>query len=547
MTWDEGLYALCGSLAIKNLVSRNFSPKAWGFELHPPLVMYFFGLAYGLFALLKSFLRHGLGVSMETIREEGIASFHGRGALLVIRLPSVLLGSLSSVVLYYLTYDIWGNQGLSTLAALVLALLPVFIAWSSLAMLEGGLTFFILIALWSLLKGFGPNLDITYIILSGISLGMAMASREFGLFLPIVSLPWLGVYAVATGFGAVPFIVLWLLLGVAVFYITWPFLWRDPVGQFLKGFRDISGMASGGRWHFFLANFAATVPLITIPLAGLGLLTAASGLAERPQVLVIVAWFLIPLAAMSTPFTPKRGGVYELTFLMPAFSTLAALGVLEASQLAGPLLGVSSTTLSLALGSALLLWLLFSDLRIAPYHMDYYSALGEWLLERRNARIIPFGWWGEGMDAAMEYIDSHALPNSLVWIYGPKATALYHSRRANLLESVGEDLFHERARMGVEVPLSEETHGWRRGDLRLSLPYYQQERLGDLRADRLRDQGVGYILIYRWALNDPEMTCLNKANYEMVKEITTKWKPVFTSRIKGKEVCWVYKVGAGDG
>jgi hypothetical protein len=59
---------------------------------------------------------------------------------------------------------------------------------------------------------------------------------------------------------------------------------------------------------------------------------------------------------------------------------------------------------------------------------------------------------------------------------------------------------------------------------------------------RLKAEKVSYVLIYKWATYDPLITAIDQGNYKMVSAIRNKWTPVFTVRMKNKEICWVYKV-----
>lgn len=542
MTWDEGVYILGGGLTIKNILSRNFSEKAWSFELHPPFIMYFFGISLGLYSLIKSVLKYGYKVNLVKITNEAIASFSGRNALAAIRLPNVIFGSLTCVLVYYIGYDILGSRELGILAALILAWLPAFISWTSLAMLEGGVSFFFALTIWSLLKASDQGtFDVTYVLISGIALGMAFASREFGYFIPAVVLPWFIAKLISGGYlhiiESAAVLLLWAFVGCVVFYILWPFLWKNPVRQFLKTFRNISHMKSNPKWNFFIINFLSTSPIVIILLAGAGAVNTLTSRIDSPMFMVL-SWFLVPAAIMSLPPFPKRGGVYEMSFVMPAFSLLAALGMLEVYNIVN---NIPSSSILLILP---LIWLVFSNLNIAPYYMDYYNTYGKKLLEHKEFGVVPFGWWGEGMDAAMEYLDRNASQNATVWVYGPKATALYHSKRANLIKTTGKVVFYELRKMsGTNVEIGDETYSWRNGDINICLPYYNKDGLHELTLDKLkREYGVDYVVIYKWALNNISLTGLSKNHYNLVHSLRKEKNPVFVSRIKNTEVCWVYKL-----
>jgi len=266
-----------------------------------------------------------------------------------------------------------------------------------------------------------------------------------------------------------------------------------------------------------------------------------------------LSWVILPMTLMSMPFVPKRGGPYEVTFMLPPLSILAGLATTELLKAMVKTFGGTFGHILmlgfvypyggdlLILGSVFIFWTLLECIRIHPYYIDYYSTFVK--LINRAGKRFPVGWWGEGMSEAMVYIDQHAPPNTTVWVYGPKSSALYHSSRVNLRSSLeGETLYYWRAKAGVEVPLDEPSYTWRKGDLKFYFPYYRKGIYNDLDVSRLRAENVSYIVIYRWCTYDPGITFLDSSHYRIISELRNKYVPVHAVKVKGMEVCWVYKV-----
>jgi 4-amino-4-deoxy-L-arabinose transferase-like glycosyltransferase len=551
MTWDEGLYITCGAMSLKNVAARNFSSEAWSFEFHPPLMMYLYGMAYALYAFLTTMIRRRSIPSLGSLYREGLRLFAGRRALLVARLPSVMLGSLSCVLVYFLCLDLFKSQLIGVAAALVLALTPSFIAWSSLAMLESGVAFFFLLTIWTLTRAVELN-SFNYLIISGVSLGLTFGSKETGFGVPLVVIPWL----VSTAFKNNALLVsadvlnigqtflLWIALGLLTFYVTWPWLWKNPIKQFMKALRATSDMASrkGAGWSFYLSNLFMSTPLVLAFLYGVGLVEALFLSVTQPYFLLLLSWIIVPLALMSSPLVLKRGGAYEVSFVFVPLSILSSFAMYDFSKFIAEnanrfsMLSVNEESIFLLLSLILVGLLVVTCVKIHPYYVDYYNSVS------KTHRNRLFGWWGEGMAEAVAYVDQHAPRNSSVWIYGPKATALYHSSRVNLKESVGsEPLFYERSKAGFDVQISEDFYTWREGDLRFCFPYYYSGKHSNLNVAQLKAENVSYIVVYRWATYDPAITAMDSGNYKVVCILRSS-PPVFTSRIKGVEVCWVYKV-----
>jgi 4-amino-4-deoxy-L-arabinose transferase-like glycosyltransferase len=552
MTWDEGLYIACGAMSLKNVATRNFSSEAWSFEFHPPVIMYLYGVTYALYVWLSTLVRRRSIPSIGILYQEGLKLFSGRKTLSVARLTSVMLGSLSCVIVYFMCLDLFKSRLMGVVAALVLALTPSFIAWSSLAMLESGVAFFFLLTIWALTRAVELN-SFCYLIISGISLGLTFGSKETGFGVPIVVLPWFVSLAfkskasllsdVALNIGQA--FLLWIALGFLTFYVIWPWLWKNPITQFLKAIRATSHMTSrkGAGWSFYLTNLFMSTPLAVGFLYTVGLIESLFLSLAQPYFLLLSAWVIVPLALMSSPLVPKRGGTFEVSFVFVPLSILSSFAIYSFSKLITEntnrflMLSLNNWFMFLLLSFILVSLLAIACVKIHPYYVDYYNSFSKM---RRNCLI---GWWGEGMAEAVAYIDQNAPKNSSVWIYGPKATAFYHTSRINLKESIGkESLFYERSKSGIDVQISKDFCVWREGDLKFCFPYYYPIKDGDLDVAQLKAENVSYILVYRWATYDPAITAMAPDHHRVVSMLRSS-VPAFTSKIKGEEVCWVYKVG----
>lgn len=551
MTWDEGLYIVCGAMAVKNVAKRNFSSDAWSFEFHPPIIMYLYGMAYALYAFLTTAKSSRSIPSLGSLYREGVKLFTGRKALLATRFPSVILGSLSCTLVYIICLDVLKNQSIGIVAALILALTPSFIAWSSLAMLESGVTFFYLLTIWTFMMAVELN-SIGYLIVSGISLGLALGSKETGFAIPLVVIPPLAslaleAHSLDASVNMAQTLLLWLIMGFLTLYVMWPWLWRNPIRQFMKTLRATSKMASrkGAGWSFYLVNMFTSTPIALLFLYAVGLTEALYLSISQPHLLLLLAWVALPLILMSSPLAPKRGGAYEMLFILPPLSILSGLAIYDL-----PRVIVENATgfLTLNFDSGLAFWLLasiflgllvLSCVKIYPYYIDYCNPIAKYVSK------IPclVGWWGEGMAEAIAYVDKHAPHGSTVWIYGPRTTSFYHSSRVDLKKSIGDEpLFYERTKAGFNVQVENIFYEWRKGDLKFYFPYYYPETHSDLDIVHLRAENLSYIIVYRWATYEPTITAIDPGNNKLISAIRSIFKPVFTVKIKDIEVCWIYKV-----
>ncbi len=556
MTWDEGLYALVGLSAVRNAARRNFSSGAWSMEFHPPVAMYLAASSYALFVFLRTLFQSNLRISFESLSHEVLSQFKGRVALLALRLPSIVLAGLTGVLICLIAEDLFGVEEIAVLAGLFFAITPVAIAWSSLALLESSAIFFSTLSIWTLLlNAHQPSLLL--LLVSGVSFGLALGSREIAIALPLVVLPWLAfstygerfaVDSMLPGGWGFAFLV-WLLTGLTVLYALWPWLWGNPISRFLQNLKSTVGMDSQGRarWHFYLVRLFAATPITLIGLYIAGIMFGLLVGTGYASLLLTLTWAILPLLLISLPSIPKRGGSVEVSYVTPAFSILAAIGAYYLLQkvslsLAGALSlqNWQIINIFLSLGVLLLTAVALESVGVAPYYMNYFNHVSKALDSERRVRLE--GWWGEGMAQATHWVDQHAPTNAIVWIYGPRGSAFYHSRRVSLKKSLQRQLLlYERSKAGFEQREDPELYRWRDGDLRFEFPYYGETGRGELSLAELASQGVSHIVVYRWATYFAA-NALDSNNRRRVSSLMKDCLPNFTVKVRNLEVGWIYDV-----
>ena len=168
-----------------------------------------------------------------------------------------------------------------------------------------------------------------------------------------------------------------------------------------------------------------------------------------------------------------------------------------------------------------------------PFYFNYSNYLSK--LSIKNQNLIPFGFWGEGLSHAIEYIDTHAPKNSSVLIYAPKSSAIYHSNRLNFKKTNDTmSLFSERKKQGHDVSVDENLYQWKTGDLVFHFPYY--DKLLDI-----KKINPSYILIYKWITYDQSITHIDDTNHNFVSEVQKNCKPIYIVNLHGKDLCWIYQ------
>lgn len=545
MTEDE-VYALFGVFSFKHVAEFNFSSNTWSFLPHPPILMYLYGLSYVIYSFIKSILRYGPKLSLSLLYREGTRLASGRSALLAMRMPSIILGSLSCVITYVYTLDLFGDGRVAFLSALILAFIPRLIAQTSVAGLDGGITFFYILTFFLLFRAVKFE-SLMYLVLSGISLGLTFGSKETGFIAPLVVAPWFASLFFADNqlVLGVWNILLWFLIGLTVFYLCWPFLWESPVRTLLDRLTITTSAPAGAtgfyrgtaalKPDFYLVNLMVTTPVYLMPLFIIGTLkTIFSANVEA----LLLYWVLIPIVSLSLPVAKYRDNARHLMFIFPAFSILTGLGVYEIAKYLTsvfPYLGL----LALLPIVAVVGLLVFECSAIHPYYLDYYNQLVGGIRGAANKFFV--GWWGEGLGEAVDYVDKHAMENSIVWIYGLKTTAIYHSKRINLEKSFkDEPIFSALVKSGVAPSVDRSLIlNLRKGDLTFYFPHYHPGKHDGLELGQLVGNEISYIIIYRRFIYPGQV---DPGNNKFITTMLKQFEPVYTVNAKGVELCWVFDV-----
>jgi len=144
--FDEVYYAKNANSIIRNGVELNSQGQA-EFIVHPPLGKWLIGIG------IKIFGNNEFGW----------------------RISAAVIGTLSVVLIYFITKELFNSIFLSNIAAALMALDGLALVMSRVALLDIFLMFFILLAFYFLVKN--------YLWLSGIAIGLAAATKWSAIFL----------------------------------------------------------------------------------------------------------------------------------------------------------------------------------------------------------------------------------------------------------------------------------------------------------------------------------------------------------------------------
>ena len=389
-TWDEDINWAAGRNYITNVVSLDVSPDlwTWNFE-HPPVMKYL----------------EGIGAQFA----DGFAPARALSALWV-ALGCALLVPIGTRLF---------SRRVGLLAAAIAALLPPLVAHGQIVGHEAPtVMWWTLGILLALTAHDGEPDDRTFgmrLVGIGIVIGLAVASRFVnGLLGPLcLAILWIDKPRLRT---FVEGGVVMAPVALATLYAVWPRLWLHPIANLQAAFAKLSQTHSLEPFlgdltnkpgpHYFLVYLAATLPVAV--LAGVIAWLARAAIArERRSILILVAWFVIPLGVAISPV--RQDGV---RYVMPCVVALAVMAAAGWDFVATKLPWRHAFP---ALAAALVVYLAITLVRVDPYYLDYFGEQVGGAGNVASARAFETGWWGEGLDRAIAYVNANAPQGAKVY------------------------------------------------------------------------------------------------------------------------------------
>ena len=261
------------------------------------------------------------------------------------------------------------------------------------------------------------------ILPAGIILGLTVSIRIFGV--------WAGV--LVAGYilwksGLKMWLTLAILALVSIFtmYLTWPYLWPDPIGHFLETVQIMSRHPWPGSVLFNGATYPANnlpasyMPLLlaiqlTEPVWLLffaGLTVAVFGFVgqrreQRELLALTLAWFLLPLVTFILLRPTLYDNFRQTFFIVPPIFFMAGLAL---DQIRKPLLQTVVITLIILPG-------LIAGVRLHPYQYVYYNQF----IGGVGAAVDRFEleYWATSYREAAREANRIAPPNANIWVDGP--------------------------------------------------------------------------------------------------------------------------------
>jgi 4-amino-4-deoxy-L-arabinose transferase-like glycosyltransferase len=287
--------------------------------------------------------------------------------------------------------------------------------------------FFLLVTgmlIWLYQRRFPGGLRLLGLILpAGIVLGLTVSIRIFGVWAGLLVA---GYILWKSGWKTWLVLLSYALIAILAMYLTWPYLWPNPVGHFLETIRIMSQHPWPGTVLFNGATYPANdLPALYMPLllaiqltepAWLlfftGLVVAVFGSIRRRSknielLAFTLAWFVLPLATLIILRPTLYDNFRQAFFIVPPIFFMAGLAfdLVRRPVLQGVLIAL------------LILPGLVAGMRLHPYEYVYYNQFiggADAVADR-----FELDYWGTSYREAAAEANRIAPPNANVWVDGP--------------------------------------------------------------------------------------------------------------------------------
>jgi hypothetical protein len=261
------------------------------------------------------------------------------------------------------------------------------------------------------------------ILPAGILLGLTVSIRIFGV--------WAGVLVAGymvwkSGIKTWLVLAIYALIAITFMYITWPYLWPDPIGHFLETVQIMSQHPWPGNVLFNGATYPANdLPASYVPLllviqltepvwllffAGLALaIFGALGKRSEPRELLALtlAWFLLPLVSFVILRPTLYDNFRQAFFIVPP---IFFMGGLVFDQIQKP--GWQAALMALVILPGVT-----ASVRLHPYEYVYYNQF----IGGVDAAVDRFEleYWATSYREAARQANHIAPANANLWVDGP--------------------------------------------------------------------------------------------------------------------------------
>jgi hypothetical protein len=209
------------------------------------------------------------------------------------------------------------------------------------------------------------------------------------------------------------------IMALIAMYLTWPYLWIDPIGRFIESIKVMSQYPWNGQVLFNGVEYSSTdLPYSYLPvllgiqltepvwvLTLLGLFAAVIGSREKRELAILtIVWFVIPLIGFIVTRSPLYDNFRQILFIIPPVFMLAGAAFEK----------IKNAKWQIILMVLCLLPGIIGIINLHPYEYTYYNRFAGDVF-----RKYELDYWGISYREAANYLNETASENAIVWVDGP--------------------------------------------------------------------------------------------------------------------------------
>ncbi|MBI5826008.1 MAG: hypothetical protein HZB18_18445 [Chloroflexi bacterium] len=318
-----------------------------------------------------------------------------------------------------------GGTNILTLIAKDITAVPadVYIQRYFILFLQARTYYFLLSTLILLITWYRLNyqLPITLfsILLPAILLGFTTSTRILGPFAGAL----VAYYVLRTkGRQAIPALAMYAVVALIATYLTWPYLWMNPIPRFFESLREMSLYPWPGLVLFngisyqstelpysylpALLAIQLTEPVWALSIAGwIG--SIVGGAKRRGLVELSLLWFVIPLILFIALRIALYDNFRQIVFIIPPVFLMAGVAFEKIKNIKWQ---IALIVLSLIPG-------VLGIISLHPYEYIYYNSFVGGVDGAYDRYDLDY--WGISYREAAGYVNSAAPPNAAIWVEGP--------------------------------------------------------------------------------------------------------------------------------
>jgi len=365
-------------------------------------------------------LRHGPVFELFLVVNEKVLNLSdSRDIILMRHLSTFVLFVFSVFIFYLLCKNAFKSWKIGLLGSVFLVAHPRIFSHSFYNSSDIGFLALYIISTYTLIR-FLYNKTYRDAFLHALACAILIDIRIAGLILPLCTCLFFGIeiFILGNKKNLIKKIALYIILLAILIFLFWPYLWSDPIENFLKAFTASKFNISGiwlPPWYYNFVWIFVTTPIIYSSFFLIGIFSSFKSVIKSPtkyythnkSSLIAISLFILPILLPIVFRTRLYDGWRHHYFVYPMFIFITLIGVKYIFYLSKEYLSVKAqqiiNSLIILVIILSLIWTFNFMFKNHPHENTYSN-----ILAGRNKRYVKIegaiDYWGLSYRKVLEYI-----------------------------------------------------------------------------------------------------------------------------------------------